>query len=137
MTDEQLELLIQRTVSNAVQDFVAKGRSMPSTGHADQVTEITIRCGSTEGVQVLAASGGTPCIPRRPCCGAPPSLLPGVHSSVDLPLDEASKSLLEQIQETTQEDLDELIRKLGLRIQAKQMAKAIRELAGELGIESE
>jgi len=125
MTDEELkelEKIIGRAVETAINRLVAKGKRMPGTGGTGQVTEIIIRCGSSEGVQILSGIK-SPCVPTCP---------PGALFFAAL--DDASKKLFEQIRAMTLDDAEGLARKLESLIASKYLAEAIRNLAESLGL---
>ena len=114
------EKQLKAAVREAVREIMAELRPMPVPAPPAPVTEIVIRCGSPEAVQVLG--GGISLLSY--CCPGP-----------GLSLDEKSKERLQRIKDKTGEEPEDVISKLELQIRGRQLTEEIEKSAKEVGVE--
>ena len=126
MTDEEKKEL-RAIVSEVVKEIMAKLRPMPVSAPSPPVTEIVIRSGAPETVQMLGGRG----VPYCPCPCRCPYFAPDEAAS----LDDKRKELLQGIKGKTGEEPEKVVQRLENEVRVKMLASAIEDYARKLGVE--
>ena len=124
MTAEEKEELVA-IVREVLGDMMSAVRPMPVS--SGPITEISIRVMPSGAIETLGVSPVS-MLTCWPWCPTAPS--PCLVTMV--PTDEKSAKLLEHIKDTTGEEQEDVVRKLGTRIMERQLAEEIEKYAEEL-----
>jgi len=122
-----MEEKISGLVKDAINTMIAGYTNMsePDQCCCQQVTEVIIRCGSPDAVQVLRNGDDTPCIR---CCRSygTTSLLPSYNI-----LDEESKDLFKNLQTNLQDTEEGLMQKLDKIVKGRLISDGITAFLGK------